>query len=143
MRIIFYIIVLFIFGQSMVLAKDVETQDYYKAYNICSPFAHNVTKQQCNYARVFEQYYTACMTQKGFRSEDDTADPGYYEQYMKSYKECSIIADNYTIKNCNYGVLYQKSYNGCMLRYGFNAQGEKTTPQNDDTDDQNGFKFNF
>jgi len=121
-------------------AMDEETNDYYKAYNFCSPSAQKMTMDNCGYASVVEGYYTSCMSQKGFGDADDKMDKARYNTYLETYRQCSIIANSAAQKACNYGSVYHDFYNRCMASYGFDSNGErlstsadKKVPEDDST----------
>lgn len=121
-------------------AQDNETAQYHRAYNACSPLAQNQTMTQCNYARMVEGYYTTCMKQNGFSDSEESMSKDRYDSYLKSYRQCTSIANGAAQTQCNYGVVYQGYYNKCMLEKGFNSSGERASnspqqgPVNEDTD---------
>jgi len=110
---------------SSAIAMDVETSDYYKAYNFCSPTAQKQTMDSCGYANIVEGYYTSCMSQKGFGDADEHMDKARYDAYLLTYRQCSVTANSAAQKACNYGSAYQEFYNRCMASYGFDANGER------------------
>jgi len=116
-------------------------QTYDQAYQLCSPAANELTKQQCGFAGSYEHYYTDCMTKYGFH-DDDQVTPGYYEKYMQAYNYCSSIADSSAKQNCNYGDRFKVNYDNCMIQYGFDQQGDQVTPQKPKNDDGSGY-FQF
>lgn len=112
-------------------AQDDETTQYYRAYNTCSPLAQKKTIEQCHYAQMVEGYYLTCMKQNGFSNSEENMNQDRYDQYLKSYRQCTTIANGAAQKQCNYGVVYQGYYNKCMSENGFNSNGERinTSPQ--------------
>lgn len=119
------------------------TQDYVKAYNICSPVAHNLTKQECSFASIMENLYQQCMQQYGF-SDEQELDPTTYENYMKSHDYCSNSANQQAQSSCNYGTRYQGHYARCMAKYGFDGNGNRITqPGDEQNEGTEGFEFNF
>lgn len=141
------ILAIFLFTMLPAIAQEDQTQAYYRAYNICSPAAHFLTRQACNYGVVFERYYTRCMSRNGFGGEDDTSNSNYYEGYMKAYNKCYSAAEQNAQSSCNYGPTYQKHYITCMAQHNFNERGEKINGNGSESlDPQNqkeGFQFNF
>jgi hypothetical protein len=137
----------FLFLITPAFAQEDNTTAYYHAYNICSPAAHYLTRQACNYGIVFEKYYTDCMSQNGYGSESDSSGNNYYEGYMKAYNRCYSSAEQGAQTNCNYRPVYQGHYNACMAKHHFNERGEKIgNGDSDGTDQQDqkeGFQFNF
>jgi hypothetical protein len=97
---------------------------YVEAYNLCSPVAHQIARQQCDFGRVYEHYYQYCMKQGGYSDEDGGESPDYYKGYMKAYKGCSSTADHHTKDYCGYGNLYNAQYNKCMIKNGFDSNGD-------------------
>ncbi|MCE3232149.1 MAG: hypothetical protein K0R98_406 [Rickettsiaceae bacterium] len=111
--------------------------DYAKAYAKCSPIAEQLSRQQCNYAVVFEKYYNQCMERYGYSDSSSGIGKDFYDGYLKSYRYCSVTADADTKEICRYGMLYNNNYNHCMAGYGFNKSGDRmsgNTPY---------FKFDF
>jgi hypothetical protein len=126
------------------MALEDTTQDYYHAYKTCSPAAHYLTRQACNYGVVFERYYTGCMGRNGFGGESDATGKNYYEGYMKAYNKCYSSAEQTSQASCNYAVVYQKHYNSCMMQHNFNERGEKINSNSSEPQNQKeGFQFNF
>lgn len=147
---VFYMLALFILfsGSLPALASDGrDYSEYYKAYDICSPAAHFLTRQECNYSNIFQNFYVDCMHQKGYGDDSDITDAGYYEGYMKAYNQCSSVADRSAQKQCGYGTLYYNHYNDCMTKHGFDKYGEKIRPsppsKPTEPKEEGGFKFNF
>lgn len=135
-------LVVFICASSTSMAQD-SSQDYYRAYNTCSPAAHYLTRQACNYGVVFEQYYTNCMSRSGFGGESDATGSNYYDGYMKAYNKCYSSAEQSSQTHCNYGASYQRHYSNCMTQHNFNERGEKISANGDEAAPQEGFKFNY
>jgi hypothetical protein len=100
-----------------------ETKRYQEAYNTCSPVVHQIVRRECHYGVVFERYYQLCMAGQGY-SEDTELDPAGYSNYMEYHAQCTSSAQRSTEEACQYGRRYQRHYNQCMLKYGFNDRGD-------------------
>lgn len=120
-------------------AQDV-SERYSRAYNICSPVAHQITKKQCNYGRTFEGYYEQCMYEQGY-GDDDINRPNYYEGYLQAHQYCSSVSEQNTREYCSYGRLYNNNYNTCMRNKGFDEHGEVIAGYNGGEGKH--FKFDF
>jgi hypothetical protein len=136
------ILVVFIglFGQSAIAD---EAADYAKAYKNCSPIADQLSKQQCNYGYSFEDFYNGCMKKYGYSDASMSDSKEFYEGYLKAYKYCSADANAQAKKSCNYGDLYHKNYNKCMIGYGFNSAGEKIQKKSGGGEKEEYFRFDF
>ncbi len=82
---------------------------------------------ECNFGVIYKESYQDCMYKNGYRENDDL-DPEQYKKYMESYSYCSSRADVDAKQQCNYNSRYNVYYNQCMLKYGYNEEGEKVSP---------------
>lgn len=124
-RILKYSLALFLVSAFSVSASAARNISYVDAYKLCSPVAHQMAKEQCNFGRVYEHYYQYCMNKSGFSESEDSESAEYYEKYMKAYKGCANTADSNTKNYCGYGKLYNSQYNRCMAKNGYGANGEE------------------
>lgn len=142
------LVILTCFPQKIIAQSD--RAAYMAVYNICSPAAHNITRQQCHYGVVYEKYYQECMEEYGYQ-ENTELDPANYQHYIKAHHYCGAQAENQTQTQCQYGQNYYKHYMRCMAKYGFDAQGEligkgKEPVPEDNSEEETegeGFEFNF
>lgn len=137
-KLIAFIIMAFLLYVPSITNAQNSTIDYTQAYKICSPVAHQMTQQQCNYARIFEGYYTQCMQQQGY-GDNNSESPAFYEGYMQAHKYCSSVSKQNAKEYCGYGGIYKSNYDRCMIKYGFNEYGDRVTPNSG----QREFEFNF
>lgn len=142
---VFLAFLLMLLSYKLVFASSDEAEDYqeyYSAYNICSPAAHSITRQECNYSNVFQKHYVNCMYGKGYGDDSDATSKDYYKGYFATHNQCSIVADRAAQKYCGYRTLYYKHYNSCMRKYGFDENGEKI-PDSERNPQDKSFQFNF
>lgn len=126
-------------------AQDEDTKNYYRAYNICSPTAQTQTMNSCNYVRLVENNYIACMNKNGYGESDEINPKHYKTKYLTTHQACTNSANSQAQRQCNYGPIYQDFYNKCMAEHGFNAQGERksqagTPAQEEDTDQKKKYR---
>ena len=139
----YWIILFLVLAVKPLSAVADDMQDYNEAYSICSPAAHSLTRQACNYSVVFERAYLDCMQNNGYGEESQAKGGNYYKSYMESYNQCYSAADYTAQKHCHYSTSYNKYYNGCMAEYGFNDLGERIAPSAGKPAKGEGFRFNF
>ncbi len=88
-------------------AQADETQEYYRAYNICAPTAESQAMKECNYIKLVENSYIACMSKNGYKESDEITDRKYYDKYLKIHQICSGHANGEARRQCNYGIIFQ------------------------------------